>query len=260
MATAWQPHQYLLFEEERTRPCRDLVAQIRLDDARTIIDLGCGPGNSTAVLAERWPGAVIAGLDSSPEMLRRARQRLPQCEWIHQGIAEWAQGNEVKRDLVFANAAMHWVTDHAEVYPRLLNAVVDGGVLATQVPFNMSEPAHQLMRDVAASPEWRERFPASGVREWFVHEESFYYDLLAPLAKRVSIWQTTYLHVLPGAEAITEWYRATGLRPFLDALKTDAEREQFAAAYTEAVQGEYRPRPDGAVLFPFRRLFVVATR
>jgi trans-aconitate 2-methyltransferase len=259
MSTTWQPTQYLRFEGERTRPCWDLVSQIRFDDVRAIIDLGCGPGNSTAVLARRWPAAAITGLDSSLEMLERARQTLPQCDWVHGGIAEWARSTPRQYNLVFSNAALHWVADHAAIYPLLFAAVAGGGTLATQVPFNMNEPAHQLMRDVAASRAFRDRF-LDGAREWFVHDEDFYSDILSPVAKRLNIWQTTYLHVLPGPEAITEWYRSTGLRPFLDALKTGEARDEFTQAYTEAVRQVYRPRADGSVLFPFRRLFVVASR
>ena len=257
----WQPDQYLQFEEERTRPCRDLVAQIRVEDARTVIDLGCGPGNSTAVLAERWPAARITGLDSSAQMLERARQSDARHEWIQAEIADWSNSAHAEYDVVFSNAALHWVTDHAAVYPRLFARVAEGGALAIQVPANLDEPAHRIMRDLAASPQWRDRFPKARVREWFVHDRSFYYDLLAPAgARSIGLWETTYIHVMPGAESIAEWYRATGMRPFLDALASDADREQFMKDYTEAIRAEYRPRPDGRILFPFRRLFLVANR
>ena len=258
--TSWRPNQYLLFEEERTRPCRDLVSQIRLDSARDVIDLGCGPGNSSAVLVERWPAARITGLDSSIEMLSKARERNSKLEWIHRTITEWSETTDAKYDVVFSNAALHWVTDHETVFPRLLARVAAGGALAIQMPANLNEPAHRIMRDLASSSAWRERIPSAGVRELFTHEAPFYYDVLSPFAKALSIWETTYFYLLPSVSAITEWYRATGLRPFLECLRNDEEENEFLHEYTNALSSEYKARPDGQVLFPFRRLFLVATK
>jgi len=257
--STWRPKQYLLFEEERTRPVRDLVAQIPVASPRSVVDLGCGPGNSTAVLATRWPAARITGLDSSAEMLDRARQSNPRLEWVQGDITEWSSGAGREYDIVFSNAALQWVTDHAAIYPRLLNRVAAGGALAVQVPANINEPAHQIMRDLASSSAWRDRFPPSGVCEWFVHGIAFYYDVLAPAAKSINIWEMTYIHVMPDVESITEWYKATGMRPFLDCLPGAAERERFIKDYTDAIRCEYKPRPSGSVLFPFRRLFLIAT-
>jgi trans-aconitate 2-methyltransferase len=257
---AWLPDHYLLFEEERTRPCRELAAHLRVDRPRTVIDLGCGPGNSTAVLAERWPDAKITGLDSSAEMLERARQKHPRHEWVQGGIHEWALSDGEAYDVVFSNAALHWLADHAGLYARLFARVAAGGVLATQVPANIHDVAHRMMRDVASSAKWRDRFPAGGVREWFVHEAAFYYDALATAAGRVDIWETTYQHVMPNVESIGEWYKTTGLRPFLAALPNQEDRDEFVRDYTEAARAEFKPRPDGCVLFPFKRLFVVAAK
>jgi trans-aconitate 2-methyltransferase len=162
-------------------------------------------------------------------------------------------------DVVFSNAALHWVPDHAALCPRLLARVRAGGVLAVQVPANMDGPAHRIMRDTASSDKWRSRFPSAGVREWFVHEVDFY-DLLAGIAGRINLWQTTYFHVMPEVAAISDWYRTTGLRPFLDSLRTDAEREDFVGNYTDALCSQYKPQADGRVLFPFRRLFLVAAK
>lgn len=259
MAT-WRPDQYLLFEEERTRPCRDLVSRIRVDHVRTAIDLGCGTGTSTAVLAERWPEAQITGLDSSTEMLERARRDAPQREWVQGDIAGWSKLDQGGYGVVFSNAAMHWVPDHAAVYPRLFARVAADGALAIQVPYNLDSPAHVVMRDLAASQSWRDRFPANGVRQWFVHEAGFYYDLLAARASRIDIWETTYMQVMPNVEAIAEWYKGTGMRPFLDALASGADRAAFIGDYVNAIRSEYEVRADGRVLFPFRRLFLIAAR
>jgi trans-aconitate 2-methyltransferase len=257
----WNPNQYLKFAEERTQPCRDLAARIAVANVHRAIDLGCGPGNSTAVLRERWPDAELTGLDSSVEMIERARREWPESSrqhWIAGGISEWAASNGEEFDVVFSNAALQWVEDHPAVYPRLFARVAPGGALAAQIPGNIDALPHRLMREVAATPTWRRCFPQGKVREWHHHEMEFYYDVLAPAAARLDLWATEYLHILPDAEAIVEWYRGTGLRPFLEVLDTDAERARFIADYLEALRAHYPPRPAGGVLFPFRRIFLIA--
>jgi trans-aconitate 2-methyltransferase len=261
---SWQSEQYLKFEEERTRPCRDLAANIHAADPRRVIDLGCGPGNSTAVLAQRWPSASIAGLDNSQDMLNRARKQNPDCEWIHADITAWlsepAVDSGLPYDVVFSNAALQWVPDHGGIFPRLMSRVAEGGCLAVQMPANIDAPAHQQMRDLAGSDAWRDRFPEGGVREWYVHGVNFYYDVLASVTSRIDLWETTYFHVLQNVEAIAEWYRGTGLRPFLDHLSSEAERLAFVWDYVELIRPEYPERADGRVLFPFKRLFLVASK
>lgn len=253
----WDADQYLQFADERTRPCRDLVAGLNIDSPRTIADLGCGPGNSTAVLAERWPGADIVGVDSSRQMIDAAHRAYPRWKWHQQDIAAWAPDAPV--NLVFSNAALQWVADHEALFVRLFQHVAPGGALAVQMPANIDAPAHVLMRQMAASHLWRGFFQR-GLRQWHVHTLPFYYDLLASRAARVDLWETQYLHVLSGAAAIVQWYRGTGLRPFLDALPDDAHRDRFTAEYARGIESLYPPRSDGRVLFPFRRIFVVAYR
>jgi trans-aconitate 2-methyltransferase len=259
----WNPNQYLKFAEERTQPCRDLAARIQVANVHRAIDLGCGPGNSTAVLRERWPEAEFTGLDSSAVMIERARREWPESprqHWIAGDISEWAAESGEQFDMVFSNAALQWVEDHAAVYPRLLARVAPGGALAIQIPGNIDALPHRLMREVAASPAWHHLFPPGRVREWHHHEMEFYYDVLALAAARLDLWATEYLHILPDAEAIVEWYRGTGLRPFLEVLESDDERRQFAADYLAALRPHYTPRPAGGVLFPFRRIFLIAYR
>ena len=255
--SGWNPNQYLKFAQERTQPCRDLAARIEVAQVRRVIDLGCGPGNGTAVLRDRWPDADFTGLDSSAEMIDRARRDAPRQTWITGDISEWAAGSG-QFDIVFSNAAMQWVVDHAAVYPRLLSRVSPGGALAIQIPGNIGALPHRLMREVAAMPTWRSRFPEGAVREWHHHQMEFYYDVLAPFAARLDLWSTEYLHILPDAEAIVEWYRGTGLRPFLEVLETDTERHRFAADYLDALRPHFPKRPSGAVLFPFLRIFAIA--
>lgn len=255
---AWNPDQYLRFAEERTRPCHDLTARIAVDAPQRIIDLGCGPGNSTQVLAGRWPDAELTGLDSSEEMIAAARRNWPDRSWIHKDIAQWATEDQPKHNVIFSNAALQWVPGHSAIFPKLMKRVAPGGALAVQVPNNIEAPAHRVARELAGSPQWRDRLPPGGVREWHAHAAPFYYDLLAPPAARVDFWETEYLHVMEGPEAIVEWYKGTGLRPYLAALRSDAEQEQFVAEYLAALRGECPPRADGRVLFPFRRLFLIA--
>lgn len=254
---SWNAGQYLRFAAERTRPCRDLVSALMLDAPRRIIDLGCGPGNSTAVLAERFPNAEISGLDNSEDMIATARKDVPGRTFEVGDIGSWAPS--APYDVVFSNAALQWVENHAVVVPRLFDFVAPGGAFAAQVPCNMQAPAHRVMRELASSSEFR-TYLDSGVRQWHVHEPAFYYDVLAPFAERVDIWQTEYLHILPNAAAIVEWYKGTGLRPFLDRLPDATVRGRFLDAYLEAITAAYPAQRDGRVLLPFQRLFVVAYR
>ncbi len=257
---SWNADQYLKFAAERTQPARDLVARILIDRPGRVIDLGCGPGNSTELLAARWPAADITGLDNSPEMIAAARRDYPAQAWQVGDISAWASEAGPAYDVVYSNAALHWVTDHAELYPRLFSRVALDGALAVQVPINLDAPAHVAMRDLAATPAWACLLPKGGVREWHVHEPSFYYDRLSPVAARIDLWETEYLHVMAGPGAIVEWYKGTGLRPFLDALPADEERAGFLADYADRIAEAYPPQADGKVLFPFRRLFLVAYR
>jgi trans-aconitate 2-methyltransferase len=254
----WNPNQYLKFADERTQPCRDLAARIAVSNVRRVIDLGCGPGNSTAVLRARWPDAEFTGLDGSADMIERAQREHPAQDWIAGDISEWAAAPDGQFGVVFSNAALQWVDDHATLYPRLLSRVAPGGALAVQIPGNIDALPHRLMREVAALPQWSPRFPEGIVREWHHHEMEFYYDTLAPIAARLDLWATEYWHILPDADAIVEWYRGTGLRPFLEVLETDADRGRFAADYLASLQPHFPPRAAGGVLFPFRRIFLIA--
>jgi trans-aconitate 2-methyltransferase len=254
----WDAAQYLRFNDERTRPCRELAARIAIPAPGRVMDLGCGPGNSASVLAERWPKSELTGLDSSPGMIAAARQAYPHLAWRVGDIAAWAGENRQTHDIVFSNAALQWVDDHAALFPKLLSQVAAGGALAIQMPANFDAPAHCIMRELAASPAWRDHFPAAGIREWHVHDLAAYHDILAPIAVSVDFWQTEYLHIMADAAAIVEWYKGTGLRPFLDALANDQQRAGFTAQYLEGIERAYPVRRDGRVIFPFRRLFLIA--
>ncbi|MGB7217327.1 MAG: trans-aconitate 2-methyltransferase [Vicinamibacterales bacterium] len=253
----WNSDVYKQFTDQRTRPAVDLAARVALDAPARVVDLGCGPGNSTAVLARRWPRADLTGIDSSAMMLAAARAAYPAGQWVEADIAAWITDRPL--DVVFSNAALQWVTDHARVFPRLLEQVARGGALAVQVPANLDAPPHRAMRNIAQSAAWQNRF-TSAPREWHVHPTEFYYDVLAPHARQLDIWTTEYLHLLASVDEVVEWYRGTGLRPWLDALASETDREQFVSDFRSVLTQQFQPRPSGDVLFPFRRLFLVAYR
>ncbi|HSY40587.1 MAG TPA: trans-aconitate 2-methyltransferase [Polyangia bacterium] len=250
----WNDAQYLKFGDERTRAARELLARVPLERAERVVDLGCGPGNSTALLSERWPNARLSGVDNSPEMLERARRDFPSIEWILDDAGSYRASEPV--DLLFANAVFHWLPDHATLFPSLIGALRQGGALAVQMPQSFEEPSHRLMREVRARmmPGRREVKAATPVAG-----PAFYYDLLAPRATAVDIWRTTYEHVMPDAAAIVEWVKGTGLRPYLDDL-TPGERAAYLADYSAAIDVAYPARLDGKRLFSFPRLFIVAVR
>jgi trans-aconitate 2-methyltransferase len=255
----WNSEQYLKFANERTQPSIDLAARVALDSPTRAIDLGCGPGNSTAVVARRWPQAEVIGLDNSAAMLAQARRDFPAQTWIESSITDWRADPAQPVDLVFSNAALQWVPDHRREFPRLLSQVAPGGALAVQVPANLDAPAQRMMAELAASAGWREQFTTQP-RTWHVHAPDFYYDILSPQAKRLELWTTEYYHILPNLDGIIEWYRGTGLRPWLDALPNEITRTEFLGAYRARLVPYYPERPDGRVLFPFRRLFIIAYR
>jgi trans-aconitate 2-methyltransferase len=195
------------------------------------------------------------------EMLDRARRDYPRLAWRNDGIAEWAVGDESQYDLVFSNAALHWVDGHAELYPRLFARVSPCGALAVQVPVTKADvPARRILRELANSAKWRGLFSSTGIREAYVHRAEFYYDLLCRTAKGVDIWETTYVQVMPDIEAVGKWFRTTAMRPILDALPSEADQERFVAEYVEALRVELKTRPDGRILFPFARLFLIARK
>jgi trans-aconitate 2-methyltransferase len=252
----WSAAQYVKFEQERTRPVHDLVARIPKAGIVHAADIGCGPGNSTEVLRERYPEARIVGLDFSPDMIEAARKRLPDIAFEVADIREWRSTEPL--DVILANAVLQWIPDHETLFPALMAQLAPGGALAVQVPDNLDEPSHRLMGEVASNGPWAAKLKdATGARAER-HLADWYFRLLRPHAPRVDVWRTTYFHPLAGARAIVEWLKGTGLRPFLDPLG-ESEREAFLARYEAAVAKAYPAEVDGTVLLPFPRLFVVAT-
>jgi trans-aconitate 2-methyltransferase len=253
-APAWNPALYLTYADERTRPVHELIARLSGPDPQAIVDLGCGPGNSTAALRRRWPEARIIGLDSDPEMLTAARKSDPGVTWIQADIADWVP--QTPPDLIFANAALHWVSGHQTLFPRLFQFLAPGGALAVQMPFNFDEPSHACMRAAAALPRWAPLNLSRGAIAPLLQPEH-YYDLLAPLAVHLDLWVTSYQHVMADAAAILTWVRGTGLRPFTASL-TGEEKAAFEADYLALLEEAYPVRLDGKRLLRFPRVFMIA--
>jgi trans-aconitate 2-methyltransferase len=254
-AKDWSADQYVKFEDERTRPARDLLAQVPRRDFGKIVDIGCGPGNSTELLVERFHNAEIIGFDSSPDMLRQARERLPDRRFIEADVATWKP--EVGTDLLFANAVFQWVPDRERILRRLTEALPQGGALAVQMPDNLGEPSHRLMAEVAAAGPWANKLArASEAREPLPTPQA-YYELLKPVARHVDIWHTVYNHPLDGATAIVEWVKGTGLKPYIDPLDK-SERDGYLATYTARIAEAYPVSSDGKALLRFPRMFILA--
>ncbi len=252
---SWDPERYLKFGDERTRPSVDLVSRIQVEAPKSVVDLGCGPGNSTAVLRRRWPDARVIGVDNSPQMIEAARAEYPGDEWILSGIEEWSP--ESRFDVVFANAALQWVPDHGRLVERLFGYVAADGALAFQIPSPTYALVGTLIHEIAGDDAWAPRM-SGPLAELTMESPNFYYDHLAPAARSVDLWETEYMHVMESPNAIVDWISSSGLRPFLRALGSDEERDAFVARLRQRVAESYETRSDGRVLFPFRRMFVVA--
>jgi len=260
----WDPAQYLRFSDQRLRPALDLLGQVPLTAPRLVVDLGCGAGNVTAILKQRFPSAEVTGVDGSAAMLEKARTAAPACRFEQGDFATWhPSGHPSGRpsaapDLIFSNAALQWVGGHAALFPRLVSLLAPAGVLAVQMPAMHDAPLRRLQYAVAAQGPWAERL-ASHASAPPILDAAGYWDLLRPLVSNLDIWETTYLHPLAGEDAVVEWAAGSSLRPFLEPLDP-AQRAAFRRAYAEALRPHYPRRADGTTLLPFRRLFMIARR
>lgn len=253
--TDWNPHAYLKFEKERTQPSIDLVARINIEKPQRIADIGCGPGNSTRILAQRWPESSVIGIDSSAAMIEKAKADMPEGDWrlLDAGKDELPGAC----DLVYSSATLQWIPDHPLLFARLRKMLTGRGTLAVQIPLFFEMPLGILIDDVSHN----ERFAlkTAGVRDLFtIHNTAVYYDLLAPLFGAVDMWQTEYIHLMDSAESILTMIRSTGLKPYLDRIADETEKQLFEALVLDGIRKAYPAQPRGRVLFPFKRLFFVA--
>jgi trans-aconitate 2-methyltransferase len=253
MSHRWDPARYRVFADERARPFVDLVSRVQAEPPELVVDLGCGTGELTALLADRWPGAEVVGVDSSPEMVAAA-DPASGVRVIRGDLREWRPGRPV--DVLVSNAALQWVPGHVDLLPRFVDMLAPGGWLAFQVPGNFAEPSHALRHELAADPRFAPYLDAVASPAGFGPRA--YLEVLLDLGCTVDAWETTYLHVLHGEDPVFTWATGTGARPTLQALP-DPLREEFAEELRARLRTAYPPGPHGTVL-PFRRVFVVARR
>ncbi len=259
---AWDPERYGTYDTPRLRPALDLLARIHHPDPRVVHDLGTGRGEMARAMADRWPSAEVTGSDLSAEMLDVAKAAPSRVRWQQADIRSWMPSTPL--DVIYSNAVLHWIDDHVALFPRLVSYLDPGGVLAVQMPLSWAEPSHRLMRETLAtggadggplgSPELRGRYERRPV-----HDAASYHEMLAPLVSALDIWETRYLHALDGDDPVFEWVSGTALRPILDGL-AGPELNRFADRYREALRKAYPRSTDGTTLFPFPRLFILATR
>jgi trans-aconitate 2-methyltransferase len=251
----WDPKQYLKFSAPRLRPAIDLLARVEHAAPTDVYDIGAGPGNVTPLLRARWPRAHVTGVDESQEMLDTARVAQPDVEWVRADLMHWSPRRPA--DVLYSNAALHWLGDHEHLFPRLFSCLAPGGVLAVQMPRNFAAPSHTEVDAAARAGPWHGRLEPL-LRPLSVAPPAAYYDLLASHAASLDIWESEYLHVLSGENPVKEWIKGSRLKPLMDALD-EPERSQFEAEYAARMAAAYPPRSDGHTLLPFRRLFIVAT-
>jgi trans-aconitate 2-methyltransferase len=252
-SSTWDPAQYLKFSNERVRPAFDLLTQVPLESAKHVVDLGCGTGNMTVILKQRYPEADVIGVDGAETMLAKARAAAPDCRFEQGDFFTWTPATPP--DLIFSNAALHWATNHETLFPRLLSLLAPDGVLAVQMPSMHDAPLRALQNEVARQGPWSQYLDDAGYARGLLPVGT-YYDVLRPRVASLDIWEATYLHVLTGEDAVTEWAAGSSLRPFLDKLPPD-QAMGFRRAYSDALRPHYPRRADGTTLLPFKRLFLI---
>lgn len=253
----WSPNQYLKFADERTRPASDLLARVRSERVETVTDLGCGPGNSTELLARRFPHARLFGIDTSAAMIEAAQKRLPDARFAVKAIQDWSP--DTSQDLIFANASLQWVQDHVRLFPRLAGFLAEGGMLAFQIPGNLDAPSHTTMSEAARDIGLGEVVSAAEVERTKIASANDTYAMLKPVCRQIDIWRTTYYHPLAGLDSIVEWLKSTGLLPYLSRMAPE-RHEDFLQAYRQRLVPHFPEMDDGTVLLPFPRLFILAVR
>ncbi len=253
----WNSNQYLKFKAQRTQPAIDLASRISATDPLEIIDIGCGPGNSTRVLKNRFPNAHVTGSDYSDNMLETARRDNPDCDFIKLDAGGDLSEYSGRFDVVFSNACIQWVAEHKKLLPSLFSMLKENGTLAIQIPLNFEEPIHKIIGRTVASPKWSGKF--KNPRIFYTLTEGEYFDILSDLTDNFEVWKTTYFHRMPGHESIIEWYKSTGLRPYLEEL-SESDKEAFLAEIRAEIEKEYPIQKNGEIIFRFPRLFFMAKK
>lgn len=254
----WNPELYLKFDKERIQPSIDLVSRINIDSPEKIIDIGCGPGNSTQILKVRWPDSRIIGADNSPAMIEKAKKDYSDQEWLlydatKDEIAE-------KFDIVFSNATIQWIPNHAGLMVRFFNLLKEKGLIAIQLPLFWDMPLGKSIARVAENQRWASITGGIKSELFTIHGYDYYYDHLSGLFNAIDIWETHYMHIMASHFSILEMIRSTGLRPYLDRLVSDKDKKDFEELVLKSIELDYPAQKDGKVIFPFRRLFFIARR
>lgn len=257
MNNHWNPDLYLRFQKERTQPSIDLVNRLEMEAPKKILDAGCGPGNSTEILFKRWPNAELTGLDVSEEMIKKARESYPDQHWVHSGIMEY--NKPAYFDLVFSNAVLQWLPDQDNLVTHMVSLIKPGGILAVQVPQNQNSPLHRALGQVAAQAEFKD-YTREAREALHYRSGSYYYNALTPLLEDLSFWETTYYHVMENHEDLIQWYRSTGMRPYLQALPNEEMRENMLNQVLSQCCQAYQPEQDNRIIFPFNRLFFMGKK
>lgn len=250
----WNPYLHKRFEKQRTQPVKDLIHSIELEQVNSVLDIGCGPGNSTEELARRWNNAKIIGIDSSLNMIEQAKVRLPSIRF------ELIDANEDlsnlgKFDLVFSNAAIQWMPNHRELITKFYELLNNNGVLAIQLPEVSSMAIQRAVEETAMNVKWSHRFNKSS--EFNYDKMDYYYSICAELSKEINLWETDYYHIMDNHQNIIDWYKSTGMKPYLEKLECEEDRLSFEKEVLERITKSYRIQLDGRVLFPFKRLFFI---
>jgi len=250
----WNPEQYLQFISERTQPAIDLVSRINIAHPRSIIDIGCGPGNSTQILVNRWPDSEVVGLDNSITMIEKARQDYPEQKWIVDNAENIAPN--IKYDLIFSNATLQWIPHHEILLPKLFDCLNSGGAIAVQISKFKNMAINVAIETIANHQKWKNY--TKGCEELFtLRDMDYYYDILNKLATGVELWETSYFHVLKSQESLIDFIRTTGLKPYLDRLPSDNMKSEFEQEVLIECKKYYKIQSNGKVLFPFDRLFFI---
>jgi trans-aconitate 2-methyltransferase len=254
MMNDWNPDLYMQFSSERTQPSIDLIGRINQIEPKSIIDIGCGPGNSTQVLVNRWPKSQITGLDSSTAMIKKAKQDYPNQEWIVADALTYKP--EIKYDIVFSNAVIQWIPNHEKLLTKFHEILPDNGIVAIQIPLFWDMPLGEIINNTAKDDRWKTR--TESVSNLFtIHDYSFYYDQLSELFNSIEMWETHYMHILNSHIAILEMMRSTGLKPYLERLDDDSEKKEFEGEVLKEIRNAYPIQKNGKVLLPFKRLFFI---
>lgn len=250
----WNPNLYMQFRSERTQPSIDLITKINPADPKSIIDIGCGPGNSTQMLVNRWPKAQITGLDSSPAMIKNAKQNYPNQKWI---VADaLVYNSEIEYDIVFSNAVIQWIPNHEKLLKKFHGMLSFNGLVAVQIPLFWDMPLGKIINEAAQDKRWNEQM--AGIADLFtIHDYSYYYNHLSNLYNSIDIWETHYFHIMDSHTTIIEMMRSTGLKPYLDKLNSDLEINQFEKQVLIGIEKAYPKQKNGKVLLPFNRLFFI---